>query len=206
MCIRDSNQAPEQKAQVVAAMGDEHAIADRNTEVQDWGDYTQFKWQGNLEDAEVITYVTADGETVTVSKALTPELFLEVQQIGLSRYTLEQRVADGREVAGPDTYVAEHDIALWGGPEEFGNGVIQFETKDGKKYVVSEHENKAMYDRVAGMWSDHVKGGDSIQKLREKYDLPDLDKLDLLGQSSGEKANKDDKEEMTVVELSLIHI
>ncbi|KAB0546061.1 hypothetical protein F7R01_23330 [Pseudomonas argentinensis] len=196
------NQSPEQKAQVVAAMGDEHAIADRNTEVQDWGDYTQFKWQGNLEDAEVITYVTADGETVTVSKALTPELFLEVQQIGLSRYTLEQRVADGREVAGPDTYVAEHDIALWGGPEEFGNGVIQFETKDGKKYVVSEHENKAMYDRVAGMWSDHVKGGDSIQKLREKYDLPDLDKLDLLGQSSGEKANKDDKEEMTVVELA----
>ncbi|SHM33761.1 hypothetical protein [Phytopseudomonas punonensis] len=196
------NQSPEQKAQVVAAMGDEHIIADRNTEVQDWGDYTQFKWQGNLEDAEVITYITPDGETVSVSKALTPELFASVQQIGLSRYTLEQRVADGREVAGADTHVAEHDIALWGGPDEFGNGVIQFETKDGKKYVVSQHENKAMYDRVAGMWSDHVKGGDSIQKLREKYDLPDLDKLDLLGQSSGEKANKDDKEEMTVVELA----
>ncbi|TBU71348.1 hypothetical protein [Phytopseudomonas daroniae] len=196
------NQSPGQKAQVVAAMGDEHLIADRNTEVQDWGDYAQFKWQGNLEDAEVITYITADGETVSVSKALTPELFASVQQIGLSRYTLEQRVADGREVAGADTYVAEHDIALWGGPDEFGNGVIQFETKDGKKYVVSQHENKEMYDRVAGMWSDHVKGGDSIQELREKYDLPDLDALDLLGQSSGEKANKDDKDEMTVVELA----
>lgn len=196
------NQSPGQKAQVVAAMGDEHLIADRNTEVQDWGDYTQFKWQGNLEDAEVITYITADGETVSVSKALTPELFASVQQIGLSRYTLEQRVADGREVAGADTYVAEHDIALWGGPDEFGNGIIQFETKDGKKYVVSQYENKEMYDRVAGMWSDHVKGGDSIQELREKYDLPDLDALDLLGQSSGEKANKDDKEEMTVVELA----
>lgn len=196
------NQSPGQKAQIVAAMHDDHSIADRNTEVQDWGDYAQFKWQGNLEDAEVITYITADGETVSVSKALTPELFASVQQIGLSRYTLEQRVADGREVAGADTYVAEHDIALWGGPDEFGNGVIQFETKDGKKYVVSQHENKEMYDRVAGMWSDHVKGGDSIQELREKYDLPDLDALDLLGQSSGEKANKDDKDEMTVVELA----
>ncbi|TBU87549.1 hypothetical protein [Phytopseudomonas dryadis] len=196
------NQSPGQKAQVVAAMGDEHLIADRNTEVQDWGDYSQFKWQGNLEDAEVITYITADGETVSVSKALTPELFASVQQIGLSRYTLEQRVADGREVAGADTYVAEHDIALWGGPDEFGNGVIQFETKDGKKYVVSQHENKEMYDRVAGMWSDHVKGGDAIQALRDKYDLPDLDALDLLGQNSGEKANKDDEDEMTVVELA----
>ncbi|WP_052493791.1 MULTISPECIES: hypothetical protein [Pseudomonas] len=196
------NQSPEQKAQVVAAMGDDHAIADRNTEVQKAGDYTQFKWQDNLEDTEVITYITTNGETVSVSKALTPELFASVQQIGLSRYTLEQRVADGREVAGADTYVAEHDIAVWGSPDEFGNGVIQFETKDGKKYVVSEHENKEMYDRVAGMWSDHVKGGDSIQDLRDKYDLPDLDALDLLGQSSGEKANKDDKEEMTVVELA----
>lgn len=196
------NQSPGQKAQVVEAMGDEHTIADRNTQVQDWGDYTQFKWQGNLEEAEVITCITTDGETITVSKALTPELFLEVQQMGLSRYTLEQRVADGREVAGADTYIAEHDISWFGGPEEFGNGIIQFETKDGKKYVVSQYENKEMYDRVAGMWSDHVKGGDAIQKLRDKYDLPDLDALDLLGQSSGEKANKDDKEEMTVVELA----
>lgn len=196
------NQAPEQKAQVVAAMADGHAIADRNTEVKSWGDYTQFKWEGNLEKAEVITYVDADGETVTVSKALTPELFAELQQIGLSRYTLVQRADAGREVAGADTYIAKHDISWFGSPDEFGNGVIQFETKDGKKYVVSQHENKEMYDRVSEMWSDHLKSGDSIQALRDTYKLPDLDAMDLLGLSSGEKAKKDDKEDMTVVELA----
>ena len=196
------NQSPEQKAQVTAAMDDEHTIADRNTEVKDWGDYTQFKWQGNLEDAEVITYITADGETVSVSKALTPELFESIQQIGLSRYTLEQRVADGREVADADTYVADHDISTFGWPDEFGNGVIQFETKDGKKYVVSEFENKEMYDRVVSKRSDYDKSQGNVQDVRDKFDLPDLDSLDILGMSSGEKANEDDKEAMSVVELA----
>ncbi|GAB6390275.1 hypothetical protein STUTZSP0542_38140 [Stutzerimonas marianensis] len=120
----------------------------------------------------MVTYTTADGEKVTVSKAITPELFASVQEIGLSRYTLEQRADDGREVAGADTYVAEHDIAFFGWPEEFGHGVIQFETKDGKKYVVSEFENKEMYDRVAQMWSDHLKGGDRIQTLRDNTICP----------------------------------
>lgn len=200
--LHELSQSPGQKAQVVSAMDASNAIADRNTEVLPWGDYRNFEWQGNLEDAEVITYTTADGDKVTVSKAITPELFAAVQEVGLSRYTLEQRVDDGREVAGADTYVAEHDIAFFGWPEEYGNGVIQFETKDGTKYVVSRFENKEMYDRVAQMWSDHLKSGDRIQTLRDNYDLPDLDTLDLLGQSSGEKADKDDEQELSVVELA----
>ncbi|MGA6099942.1 DUF998 domain-containing protein [Stutzerimonas marianensis] len=200
--LHELSQSPGQKAQVVSALDAGNAIADRNTEVLSWSEYRRFEWQGNLEDAEVVTYTTADGDKVTVSKAITPELFASVQEIGLSRYTLEQRADDGREVAGADTYVAEHDIAFFGWPEEFGHGVIQFETKDGKKYVVSEFENKEMYDRVAQMWSDHLKGGDRIQTLRDTYDLPDLDTLDLLGQSSGQKADEDDEQALSVVELA----
>ncbi|HEK1769277.1 TPA: hypothetical protein SMR47_003227 [Pseudomonas putida] len=196
------NKSPGQKAQVVAAMKDDHAIADRNTELKKWGDYDQFEWKGDLETAEVITYTTKDGETVTVSKALTPELFASLQPMALSRYTLEKRADDGREVAGADTYVADHDISTFGWPDEFGNGVIQFETKDGKKYVVSEFENKEMYDRVASKRSDYNKSEGSIQDLRDKYDLPDLDSLDLLNKKTGEKADKDDKESMSVVELA----
>lgn len=196
------NESPAQKDQIVSAMDNGNAIADRNTQALPWGEYSSFEWQGNLESAEVVTYTTVDGDKVTVSKAITPELFASVREIGLSRFTLEKSVANGREVAGADTYVAKHDISFFGWPEELGNGVIQFETKDGKKYVVSRSENKEMYDRVAGMWSDHLKSGDSIQELRDKYKLPDLDAMDLLGLGSGEKAKKDDKEEMTVVELA----
>ncbi|MFF7707963.1 hypothetical protein [Pseudomonas sp. NPDC007930] len=197
--LNELNQAPGQKAQVEKAIEDGNVVADRNSQAPAWGDVKQFEWQGNLEDAEVVTYTTQEGDKVSVSKALTPELFETVKAMGLSRFTLESRAKDsGREVAGADTYVADHDISTFGWPDEFGNGVIQFDTKDGKHYVVSQFDNKELYDRVADKRSDYDKG--DIQDLRDKHNLGDLDALDILSKPTGEKT--DDGEDLSVVELA----
>jgi hypothetical protein len=201
--LNDLNKSPDQKAQVDKAIDDGITVADRNTELPKWGDLKNFEWKGELETAEVVTFITHDGDKVTVSKALTPELFTSVQQMGLSRVTLENRVdTDKREVAGEGLYVAEHDIMLAGPKDEFGNGVIQFESRDGKKYVVSEFENKELYDRVAQISSDGAQG--DVQKIRDEHGMGNLDELDILSRSTGVKSDEKDKDsaDLTVVELA----
>ncbi|WP_024691351.1 hypothetical protein [Pseudomonas tremae] len=196
-------QAPAQKSQVEKAITDGTQVADRNTELPAWGDIKNFEWQGQLETADVITYVKQDGEKVTVSKALTPELFTAAQQMGLSRVTVENRVTDnGREVADENVYVADHDIIKAGTKDELGNGVIEFESRDGKQYVVSEYQNKELYDRVADKSSAGVQS--DVQKIRDQYGLGNLDELDLLSKPTGVKSDEKDKnsEDLTVVELA----
>ena len=203
--LLDLNDSPSQKAQVEKAIEDGTTVADRNTEMPAWDDIRNFEWQGQLETAEVVTFTTHDGEKVTVSKALTPELFTEAQQMGLSRVTLENRLDngdEGRELADGNLYVAEHDIVLTGSKDEFGNGVIQFETRDGKKYVVSEFQNKELYDRVAQINSANVQ--DDVQKIRDEHGMGNLDELDILSKKTGVKSDEKDKDsaELTVVELA----
>ena len=198
------NQSPSQKAQVDKAIDDGNTLADRNTELPGWGDVKNFEWQGQLETAEVVTLVTHDGDKITVSKALTPELFASAQQMGLSRVSLENRVNNGdkREVADENLYVAEHDIVLTGSRDEFGNGIIQFETRDGKKYVVSEFQNKELYDRVSQINSTNVQG--DVQKIRDEHGMGNLDDLDILSRPTGVKSDEKDKDsaDLTVVELA----
>lgn len=197
------NQSSAQKSQVQNAIDNGNVIADRNTEVPAWADIKNFEWQGELETAEVVTYVNQDGDKVTVSKALTPELFASIQQMGLSRVTLENRVNnEGREVADENVYVAEHDIMKPGLEDDLGNGVIEFESRDGKKYVVSEFQNKELYDRVSDKSSDGVQG--DIQTIRDAHGLGNLDDLDILSKPTGVKADEKDKEseDLTVVELA----
>ncbi|MEG5264344.1 hypothetical protein TRP66_08570 [Pseudomonas sp. JDS28PS106] len=201
--LLDLNESPSQKAQIDKAIEDGTPVADRNTEMPAWGDIKSFEWQGDLETAEVVTLVKHDGEKITVSKALTPELFAAAQQMGLSRFTLEDRVNNaGRELADENLYVAEHDIVLTGSRDEFGNGVIQFETRDGKKYVVSEFQNKELYDRVAEVNSSNVQG--DVQKIRDEHGMGNLDELDILSKKTGVKSDEKDKDsaELTVVELA----
>ena len=201
--LDDLSQSPSQKTQIDKALADGTTVADRNTELPGWGDIKNFEWQGQLETAEVVTFTTHDGEKVTVSKALTPELFAAAQQMGLSRVTLENRVNnDDRVQAGADLYVAEHDVVLTGSKDEFGNGVIQFETRDGKKYVVSQFENKELYDRVAQINSENVQG--DVQKIRDEHGMGNLDDLDILSRPTGVKSDEKDKDsaDLTVVELA----
>jgi hypothetical protein len=123
--------------------------------------------------------------------------------MGLSRVTLENRVNnDDRVQAGADLYVAEHDVVLTGSKDEFGNGVIQFETRDGKKYVVSQFENKELYDRVAQINSENVQG--DVQKIRDEHGMGNLDDLDILSRPTGVKSDEKDKDsaDLTVVELA----
>jgi hypothetical protein len=198
------NESPSQKTQIDKAIDEGTKVADRNTELPAWNDINNFEWQGQLETAEVVTFTTHDGEKVTVSKALTPELFVAAQQMGLSRVTLENRLNadDGRELADGNLYVAEHDIVLTGSRDEFGNGIIQFETRDGKKYVVSEFQNKELYDRVAEINSSNVQG--DVQKIRDEHGMGNLDELDILSKTTGVKSDEKDKDspELTVVELA----
>ncbi|MFW3167270.1 hypothetical protein CBI55_05320 [Pseudomonas syringae] len=201
--LDDLSQSPTQKSQVEKAIADGTPIADRNIELPAWGDIKNFEWQGQLETAEVVTYLKQDGEKVTVSKALTPELFTAAQQMGLSRVTVENRVNNnGREVADENVYVADHDIIKAGTKDELGNGVIEFESRDGKQYVVSEYQNKELYDRVADKSSSGVQG--DVQKIRDEHGLGNLDELDILSKPTGVKSDEKDKdsEDLTVVELA----
>ncbi|MCF5585224.1 hypothetical protein GIV65_20475 [Pseudomonas syringae] len=201
--LDDLSQSPAQKSLVEKALADGTAVADRNTELPAWGDIKNFEWQGQLETAEVITYVKHDGEKVTISKALTPQLFAAAQQMGLSRVTVENRAGnEGREVADENVYVADHDIIRAGTKDELGNGVIEFESRDGKKYVVSEFQNKELYDRVADKSSSGVQG--DVQKIRDEHGLGNLDELDILSKPTGVKSDEKDKnsEDLTVVELA----
>ena len=197
------NQSDAQKSQVQSALDNGNVIADRNSEAPAWAEIKSFEWDGQLETAEVVTYVTREGEKITVSKALTPELFATIQQMGLSRVTVENRVnSEGREVADENVYVADHDIMKSGLEDDLGNGVIEFESRDGKKYVVSEFQNKELYDRVAQKSSSGVKG--DVQAIRDAHGLGNLDDLDILSKSTGVKADEKDKdsEDLTVVELA----
>lgn len=193
------NDSQGQKDQVTQAIDNGTPVADRSTQGLDYKDYKNFVWVGDLKDAEVITYTTWDDQTVTVSKALTPELFESVKAMAQSLDTLNHRAADsGREVASSDTYIPDHEISTFGWPDEFGNGVIQFDTKDGKQYVVSQFDNKELYDRVAAKRSDYDKT--DIQGFRDAHNLGNLDDLDILSKPTGEKT--DDGKDMTVVELA----
>lgn len=201
--LDDLSQSPAQKSLVEKALADGTPVADRNTELPAWGDIKNFEWQGQLETAGVITYVKHDGEKVTVSKALTPQLFAAAQQMGLSRVTVENRAGnEGREVADENVYVADHDITKAGTKDELGNGVIEFESRDGKKCVVSEFQNKELYDRVADKSSSGVQG--DVQKIRDEHGLGNLDELDILSKPTGVKSDEKDKnsEDLTVVELA----
>ncbi|MGN2429368.1 hypothetical protein [Pseudomonas syringae] len=201
--LDDLSQSPTQKSLVEKAIADGTPVADRNTELPAWGDIKNFEWQGQLETAEVITYVKHDGEKLTISKALTPQLFAAAQQMGLSRVTVENRAGnEGREVADENVYVADHDIIKAGTKDELGNGVIEFESRDGKKYVVSEFQNKELYDRVADKSSSGVQG--DVQKIRDEHGLGNLDELDILSKPTGVKSDEKDKnsEDLTVVELA----
>lgn len=201
--LHDLSQSPAQKALVEKAIADGVSVADRNTELPAWSDIKSFEWQGQLETADVITYVKHDGEKVTVSKALTPGLFASAQQMGLSRVTVENRASsEGREVADENVYVAEHDIFNAGTKDQLGNGVIEFESRDGKKYVVSQFQNKELYDRVADKSSSSVQN--DVQKIRDAHGLGNLDELDILSKPTGVKSDEKDKnsEDLTVVELA----
>lgn len=202
--LNDLNQSPTQKSQIEKATADGNAIADRNTQTPEWKDIKNFEWQGQLETTEVVTYVNQEGDKVTVSKALTPELFTAVQQMGLSRVTVENSVNSNkdREVADENLNVAEHDITKAGLEDDLGHGVIEFETRDGKKYVVSEYQNKELYQRVAQKSTEGAQ--DDIQKIRDEHGLGDLDKLDILSKPTGVKSDEKDKDspDLTVVELA----
>lgn len=107
---------------------------------------------------------------------------------------MEKSKSEGYTAVDGKTYFAEHDIIKFDSPDKTGSGVIQFEARDGKKYVVSQYDNPELYNRVAAKHSESKDTNGSVAGIRQRHDLPKLEELDLL--------NKRTQDGPTVSELA----
>jgi hypothetical protein len=108
-----------------------------------------FAWGGELANADSLTFTDADGKVTVFSRELTPELFARVKADASAWKIINEQTAGGaREYLGAGNLIDQAQIQVMGWPEELGNGLIQFQTADGKNYIVSERSNAEMYERV----------------------------------------------------------
>lgn len=164
----------------------------------------------DLEKAEILPAnldegfigLTIDGKKIHVSEEVTPELFEQVTSYKASQKDIEASKKDGYKEAGATDYPDDDDITRWGMADEFGNGIIRFETENGDKFVVSEHVNAPLYDRIVA--KAEGTQADEVAKLREEYGLPPASELDVLSQETDAAVDEkdDSKGKLTVSELA----
>jgi hypothetical protein len=124
-------------------------IADSGTGAPAFESGGSFAWSGELANASALTFTDAEGKVTVFSQALTPELFARVKADASAWSIINAQTADGtREYLGSGQLIDQAQIQIMGWPEELGNGLIQFQTSDGKNYIVSERSNAEMYERV----------------------------------------------------------
>jgi hypothetical protein len=124
-------------------------IADSGTGAPAFESGGSFAWSGELANASALTFTDAEGKVTVFSQALTPELFARVKADASAWSIINAQTADGtRAYLGSGQLIDQAQIQIMGWPEELGNGLIQFQTSDGKNYIVSERSNAEMYERV----------------------------------------------------------
>jgi len=156
----------------------------------------------STEDGGIFRYETTDGKKVAISQSLTPELFDRAKALGDTWGRIHKSEANGYTLAGADDYPKDADITRWGWPDELGPGLIQFETKDGGKFVVSQDINKPLYDRIMAKAEGTQQG--QVDDIRKAHGLPPAGDLDVLGLKTDVKSDPDkpDSEPLTVSGLA----
>jgi protein-tyrosine-phosphatase len=193
---------PDASRAVEKSQSEGFTLADRGVTPPDLMDYKHFTWEGEIGSNGVISYETADGKKVVVSGDLTPELYAVVKDAVTTRYVMNQQTSQGLLEAGPTLNIPEHEISKVGSPETLGNGLISFETRSGEKYIVSDKENKALYDQIVAK-SESNRAND-VSTIRNEHNLPPLSELDVLNMETDQLSdpNNKDSERLTVSEAA----
>ncbi|MBW8726798.1 MAG: hypothetical protein JF625_16835 [Inquilinus limosus] len=178
--------------------GQGYAIANDDAKPPGLNDIKLF----STEDGGIFRYETTDGKKVAISQTLTPELFDKAKALGDTWGRIHKSEANGYTLAGAEDYPKDADIARWGWPDELGPGLIQFETKSGGKFVVSQDINKPLYDRIMAKAEGTQQG--QVDDIRKAHGLPPAGDLDVLGLKTDVKSDPDksDSEPLTVSGLA----
>ncbi len=125
----------------------------------------------------VIRYQTQDGTWVSVSQSVNQNLFDQVVHDGKILDAIHKSEDEGYVLAGKDDKPPAFGDYKFIGPENEGaDGIIRYETFDGKKVVVAEAINPALYDSVAKSY----KALTAINKSQaDGYSLPGPDDNNL---------------------------
>jgi hypothetical protein len=190
---------PAKSADINTAIADGATLAGQGTELPGLNDYKNFFWTIGQE-GETLTYETQDGQKVVVSRDLTPELFKSASTANETWGKIHSSEAEGYVLAGANDFLKNTDITF-GSPDELGNGLIRYETSEGK-VVVSKDLSPQLYDEVVAKWETWT--AEAVDGTRGKYDLPSNDELDVLNLGTGVKADPDNDSspELTVSELA----
>lgn len=180
---------PGKKAVVEGELNNGAVLADANTPVPGLNDYKNFSWNNDQKD-HILTYELHDGTKVVVSSDVSPELFKRVATANETWAKIHTSESEGYKLAGPNDFLKNTDITF-GSPDELGDGLIRYETSEGK-VIVSKELSPQLYDDVAAKWE--ASSASSVDDTRAKHNLPKSDELDVLNMDTGVHADeKDDK-------------
>ncbi|MBT1263644.1 MULTISPECIES: hypothetical protein [Pseudomonas] len=180
---------PGKKAVVEGELNNGAVLADANTPVPGLNDYKNFSWNNDQKD-HILTYELHDGTKVVVSSDVSPELFKRVATANETWAKIHTSEGEGYKLAGPNDFLKNTDITF-GSPDELGDGLIRYETSEGK-VIVSKELSPQLYDDVAAKWE--ASSASSVDDTRAKHNLPKSDELDVLNMDTGVHADeKDDK-------------
>lgn len=180
---------PGKKAVVEGELNNGAVLADANTPVPGLNDYKNFSWNNDQKD-HILTYELHDGTKVVVSSDVSPELFKSVATANDTWAKIHTSEGEGYKLAGPNDFLKNTDITF-GSPDELGDGLIRYETSEGK-VIVSKELSPQLYDDVAAKWE--ASSASSVDDTRAKHNLPKSDELDVLNMDTGVHADeKDDK-------------
>ncbi|AHG41525.1 hypothetical protein N018_15510 [Pseudomonas syringae CC1557] len=190
---------PEKRSAMEKAVNEGQILADGNTPLPGLNDIVEFHWVTGQEQSQ-ISYRNQQGETIVVTQALTPDLFEKVTTLHDAWNKINSSREEGYKLAEPNDFLKNQDITI-GSPDELGSGLIRFENGDGK-FIVSKDASPQLYDDVVEKWN--ALGTGNISDTRTRYNLPAVADVDLMGQKTGVKADKDDEksEELNVGELA----
>lgn len=106
----------------------------------------------------LIRYTDASGEKVVVSQVTNPELYDQVVA-DYSRASAIKQSKDEGYLLSNDKFSQAPDFQKVGSPDEFGNGIIRFETASGDKFIVSQDINPQLYDAAVDAYNRFSEAG-----------------------------------------------
>ncbi|KAF1033507.1 MAG: hypothetical protein GAK37_00107 [Pseudomonas sp.] len=183
---------PGKKSAVEGAFNDGFALADANTPPPGLNDYKNFTWAEGQQDS-VISYETHDGSKVVVSRDISPDLFQQVTTANDTWSKIHTSEGEGYKLAGPNDFLKNTDITF-GSPDELGDGLIRYETSEGK-VIVSKALSPQLYDDVLAKWTAFSAG--AIDDTRAAHNLPKAGDLDVLNMDTGVHVDKNDNNSPT---------
>lgn len=140
---------------LTSAESDGFQLAPPEAKAPPFSEYKKLVWRGELGSTGIIQYETTDGTRTAVSRVMNPQLFDQVVSDARLRMRINEQVRLGWREAGPNFKVSDSEITTFGWPEELGEGLICFQTKNNGNLIVAERTNKQLYDHIVKKREDY---------------------------------------------------